>query len=246
MVIGMKVKKIVIAIIVVIVSVFLLNKILIINKYKTKKNITDAEIIFKDKITVENTKKLTENILTIDELSINNYFKDYNEPDENSLMYFKKDKKGNVEGFYFISPMDSYINIFENNKINIFENLKNEDSFKKSVQKYFKKNNIVSDIDLLNYIKKNKYFKSTIFDSVNTIKIKYALNIFINSILGDAKNIILIDGNVNGILADKGDVKLIYLIYNEQKIFQISLAGEEITNDSFINELLETVNFDLN
>ena len=114
MVIGMKVKKIVIAIIVVIVSVFLLNKILIINKYKAKKNITNAEIIFKDKITVENTKKLTENILTIDELSINNYFKDYNEPDENSLMNFKKDKKGNVEGFYFISPMDSYINIFEN------------------------------------------------------------------------------------------------------------------------------------
>ena len=246
MVIGMKVKKIVIAIIVVIVSVFLLNKILIINKYKTKKNITDAEIIFKDKITVENTKKLTKNILTIDELSINNYFEDYNEPDENSLMYLKKDKKGNVEGFYFISPMDSYINIFENNKIDIFKNLKNEDSFKKSVQKYFKKNNIVSDIDLLNYIKKNKYFKATIFDSVNTIKIKYALNIFINSIFGDVKNIILIDGNVNGILVDKGDVKLIYLIYNEQKIFQIALAGEEITNDSFINELLETVNFDLN
>lgn len=246
MVIGMKVKKIVIAIIVVIVSVFLLNKILIINKYKTEKDIIDAEIIFKDKITVENTKKLTKNILTIDELSINNYFEDYNEPDENSLMYLKKDKKGNVEGFYSISPMDSYINIFENNKINIFENIKNEDGFKKSVQKYFKKNNIVSDIDLLNYIKKNKYFKATIFDSVNTIKIKYALNIFINSIFGDVKNIILIDGNVNGILVDKGDVKLIYLIYNEQKIFQIALAGEEITNDSFINELLETVNFDLN
>ena len=246
MVIGMKVKKIVIAIIVVIVSAFLLNKILIINKYKTEKDIIDAEIIFKDKITVENTKKLTKNILTIDELSINNYFEDYNEPDENSLMYLKKDKKGNVEGFYSISPMDSYINIFENNKINIFENLKNEDGFKKSVQKYFKKNNIVSDIDLLNYIKKNKHFKASIFDSVNTIKIKYALNIFINSIFGDVKNIILIDGNVNGILVDKGDVKLIYLIYNEQKIFQIALASEEITNDSFINELLETVNFDLN
>ena len=238
----MKNKKFLTIVLLLIIILLTVNKMLVLNVYKSNDDLIDTKIIFDKTIKVESTRDIIDNKLTVEELSIYNYFKDYKETEGNSPIKYKTDKKSS---FYSIVSIERFIDVLKNNKLNLYKEKNNIKRTKKSMTKYLDKNNINNDIDLLKHIKENYYFNTSIFDSIDTIRTKYALNLFIESSFPNPKEIILIEGNLDGFIVDSGDIKIVFILYND-KVFQIVLCGEEINSIDFIRDLLETVHFNLN
>lgn len=217
-----------------------------LNKYSSERVEIDTNTIFNEKITVNSTISLNnEEILKIDEMSIKNYFTDYENGNNNSNLKVKYNDNGEVISFYSVSSTEQYIELLSINSFKLYSdsdynmvNVLDED-----INKFFKENKIENDIDFLNYIKNNYYLENNIFSSVKTMKNNYLVNTFVQVTFPEFKNIILIDGVIDGYIFNmKNDIREIHIM-NRNKTYTIVLSGDEITNDEFISQLLQSVNF---
>ena len=199
---------------------FLGYKVFLLSKYKTNEGTLDTNSIFIETLTISNDKKVDGDVITFEELSVKNYFNEFEEHKTNSNLKAKYDMEGNVVSAYSISKDKQYINSID-----------------------LESDEIKTDIELFKYIKDNYYFKNTIFTSKKIIENNYLINSFVENGMPEFENITLINGKINGYILDMGNSrKEIHLLHNDEQ-YIISLIGEELINNEFVMDLLETVEF---
>lgn len=233
-------------VVVVILILILINKLLILNNFKSEVRNLNLENIFDETINVVNYNEIkSDEIFNYEELTMKNYFKEYKENVNNSNMRVKYDAKGKVESFYSIDKIQQYIDMLNLNSFKLYiEEDSNNYNFntEESTKNYLKDKKIENDIDLLNYVKNNYYVKNNIFMNTETIKNNFLINSFVEVTLTDFKNITLIDGRISGYIINVPSTKAkeIHILDNDVQ-YIITLSGDSITNSDFIMELLETI-----
>ncbi len=240
-------KKIIL--IVIFVTLILLGfvgyKLVILHEYQAENSAIDINSIFNEKMHIDN--KESNDTIKFEEMSYYNYFADYVSK-ENSDFKVKYNDNNEVVSFYNIVKDKQYINVLSlNSFVMSSDNEEDNQNFdtEQDMQELLDKNNIKDDVDLLNYIKNNYYFRSSIFTCNKTIRNNYILNIFVSVAFPEFKNITLIEGSVRGYIINTtstSNVKEIHLLHNNNQ-YIITLSGQEITNDNFINTLLESIRF---
>ena len=241
------IKKIIVFVLV-LVLVFLGFKIVKLKKYNVPEIEFNKESIFKDVLKIEKAESEEEyETLTYEELTIKNFFKDYKESDIQNGFNYKENEEGFVTSYYKITSSKQYVKMLNEEAFVLqAENEKKEvkEETDKDLQKYFDKYNIKNDVDLLKHIKENYYFNNTVLTTFKNIKNHYLLNLFVTVSMPEFYNIVLIEGELTGYIieTDRNTIKDIYLLHGDKQ-YIISLTGNEIINDEFIKELLQTVKF---
>lgn len=247
----MKTKKILFAItiiLVVMLLIMLINKLFVLNKFKSEEIKLNVNNIFDDKLTVVNYKEIEhDEVLNYEGLTIKNYFKEYKTNENNSNFHVKYDSDGNIESFYAINKSQQYVNVLNIDSFSLYtEDDYNKYNFvtDKSMKSYLKDKKIDNDIDLLNYIKNNYYIKNNIFMDTKTIKNNFLINSFVEATLPEFNNIVIINGRISGYILNiqAASIKEIHILNNDMQ-YIITLSGESLTNDGFIIKLLETIKF---
>ena len=242
----MKNKKMLICLIVILLFlIFIGYKFVMLQKYKIDNISIDNESIFNETMNIKYNN--SNNITTFDDMSYLNYFSDYVHK-ENTDLKVKYNDNNDVVSFYNIVKEKQYINILNMNSFELYsDGEKNNINFNTEhyMQKHLDKNNINDDVDLLNYLKNNYYFKNNIFTCTKTMRNNYIFNSLISVVFPEFSSITLIDGSLKGYIVNTtspAKVKEIHLLHdNDQYI--ITLSGEEITNIDFINNLLKSISF---
>ena len=176
-------------------------------------------------------------------MTFKNYFEGYEEKNNFKVKY---DENGNIKSYYSISKTEQYIDMLNINSFKIYTDKDlNEYDYKttESMKQILKNNNINNDVDFLNYIKLNyHHHSSNIFTKVETIKNNFIINEFVNVTLLNYDELILINRNLSGFIFVNQNMKEIHLINGSDK-YIITLSGEDITNDEFVRNLLESIKF---
>lgn len=240
----MKKKNLIIGIITVILLILLVNKVLILNEYKSEKRGIDQNNFLSKGISIYYyAEPIETEIATYEEMTFKNYFEGYEDINNFKVKY---DENGNIESYYSINKTNQYIDILNINSFKIYtdKNLGELDyKTSESMQQFLINNNIKNDLDFLNYIKLNyDYLSSNIFTNLETIKNNFIINEFVNVLLIDFDELILIDRNLSGFIFVNQNMKEIHLINGSDK-YIITLSGEDITNDEFVRNLLESIKF---
>ena len=236
-------KKILLGVLFLIIS-FLLYKLYILNKYHVEKINLDTTGIFSDTVTIK-YEKTKDKTFKYEELIIKDDFTNLQKKDN---FYIKYNKNNEMEKAISIYKSEQYNKLLYDGSI-IIENdndyftIENRDDF-------LNDNNILNDIDLFNYIKKNYYFESDIFTSKKKVKENYILNNFIKnenyltSTTSKFNSITLIDGDIRGYILNITDtIKEIHILHNNDQ-YIISLMGNDFVKDDYVISLLKTIRFD--
>ncbi len=239
-------KKIVLLVLLVIILIigFVVYKFVMLQKYKTD-NTIDTKVIFNETINISYNQ--SDDNVVFEEMSYYNHFSDYVNK-ENSSFKVKYDNNNEIVSFYNITKERQYINMLNTNSFELFsDNKENDISYEteKNMKEFLDKNNIKDDVDLLNYIKKNYYFKNNIFTCTKTMRNNYIFNSLILVAFPEFKNITLVNGSIRGYIintASSQNIKEIHLLYNNSQ-YIITLFGEDITNDDFVKELITSISF---
>lgn len=235
---------------VVLMLIILGYKIFILNNYMSQELLINTDKIFNEVITIKKEKEIVDSeILKFEKLSIKNYFKEYVESENNINFKVKYDDEGNVISFYSISKFDQYINLLNLNSFMLYNpaDKKNYNfETEEDMRVYLKKRKIENDVDLLRYVKDNYYIKNNIFMSKKTMKNNFLINSLVEVAMPQFENIVLLNGRVTGYIINMNDsnIKEIHMLYGGEQYILV-LSGEEITNNEFINDLLETVKFNI-
>ena len=232
-------KKLIVIIILVIVCGYFGYKGYILNKYKSTQDSAeiDTSRIFNKTIEVPYHYSYQ---ASIESLIDGSYMTGY-EKKEDSNFYVLYDDNHEVKNYYSVSIMPEYINLLGYNYTMEVDN--HEFVQEAGVKKFLINNNIKNDIDLLKYIKDNYYLKSNIFSTINSIKNNYMINEFVAITFSNFKSIDLISDNYGYIINIKDDLKEVHLLHNSKE-YVITLGGEELTKEDFIDTLLGTISFD--
>lgn len=240
----MKKKNIIIVIIGLVILIFLINKLLILNEYKTERKDLKQDSFFTKVISILSyNEPNSDEIINYEGMTFKNYFEGYEEKNNFKVKY---DENGNIKSYYSISKTEQYIDMLNINSFKIYTDKDlNEYDYKttESMKQILKNNNINNDVDFLNYIKLNyHHHSSNIFTKVETIKNNFIINEFVNVTLLNYDELILINRNLSGFIFVNQNMKEIHLINGSDK-YIITLSGEDITNDEFVRNLLESVKF---
>ena len=244
----MKKKTIILVLFIVLLLAFISYKAIMLNKYKTEKREINLDSIFNETITVKSETEYSDDRISIDNMSFDNYFNGY--VDSETAYKMKYDENNEVVSFYSTNSMTQYINILNPNSFEIGLNNAKDKSFstEEDTRKYLDSHNIKNDVDLLKYIKDNYYLKNNIFTCTSTMKNNYLINSFVSDTLVQYNKITLINGDIEGYIIDAmnaygNGVKGIFIL-KDDKQYVITLGGSELTNDEFVIKLLSSVKFD--
>ena len=114
----------------------------------------------------------------------------------------------------------------------------------KELSKFFEKNEITNDIELLKFFDKTKNDKNSIFDSVENMKTFYSLHLLNAITYENIEDIILIDGNYEGYIMkyNMGGVTMIECnILKDEKRYGITFNNSTYFTDEMIKDLLNTL-----
>ncbi len=104
----------------------------------------------------------------------------------------------------------------------------------------FKQNQIRNDIELFEFLEKNKNIKNTIFTSSSKMKRNYAIQHMALLALPKVESITLIDGEYIGYILNLNDRMREVSILKNGKRYIFSFLGFEI-DDAYIESLLNTI-----
>lgn len=219
---------------------FIIYKFVMLQKYKTESVALKNDSIFSETLNI--TYNDNNDFIKFDEMMYYDFFSDYVDKDDSNLNV-KYDENGNVSSFYSITKVKQYIHMLNINSFVLTSDSTNNDySTEQSMIDFLNDNQIKNDIDLLKYIKDNYYINSGMFTTLKAMKRNYILNSFAQVALPEFDSITLINGNkINGYIINSS-VKEIHLLHNDSQ-YVITLGGNELTNNDFINSLLETISF---
>lgn len=237
-------------IVLVCILLFIGYKLIMINKYHIDKIDKETYVSYSDELVIEQKKDYDGELLNVDNMSIANYFDDYEDSPVDSPVKLKRDKDDKIIAFYSMGSMEQYVNLLSYESIDYdFDYISNElVKTSESMKNYLDRHDIHDDIDLLNYINENYYFNNSIFTLTSTMKNNSILNYFVQRRL--VLNILdfnMITGDLNGYIVnyDNGGyskTREIHILHNNKQ-YIILLAGDDITTNEFITKLLQTVKF---
>ena len=233
-------KKWIIGIIIVLIVGYFSYKGYLLYKYRCidcENNIVNTETIFNNNIEVLD---IYSSHTSINSLINGTYIPGY-EKSENGNFYVLYDDNHEVKSYYFVSIMPQYIDSLSYDYEMTVED--KELVQDKSIKDFLKNNNITNDVDLLTYIKNNYPLHSNIFSTKNAIKNNYMINEFAAIALPIFDSIDLIDNNYGYRINIKDGLKEIHFLHDDNQ-YIITLGGEDLTSEAFINSLISTIVFD--
>ena len=248
----MKKKKIItiITILVLVVAVYFVYKGVNLYLYNSITTENYEEILNDLKIENKNTiTKVTlsnEDYLTFDNIKIKNDFKNFTKLEEpatteNFVKYALYDENNETIAAFFMGKESfTYEEAFKNDIYIYAED--HEQLTKINRPDILKRNNINDDIDLINYIIKNKNNKNTIFTSVKQMQENYVTKFF-STIVFPKGSITLIEGDYNGFIFNTDNIKECHIIDNGQK-YIFTFIKIDYFSDEKIYELLNTIEID--
>ena len=223
---------------------FIVYKFVMLQKYKAEYIAINNNKIFNEIMDIE--YKEDNNIILFEDMLYFDCFFGYANK-ENTSFKVKYNENSEVSSFYNIVKEKQYITILNINSFKLISNEENVNySTDKNMQELLDDNQIKDDIDLMKYIKEHYYLKSNLFTTTKTMKNNFIINQFIQVSFPEFESVTLIKGDkIKGyILNIKStiNIKEIHLLYNDNQ-YIITLAGNEITDTSFIKSLLESISF---
>lgn len=235
--------------ILIIVAAYIITKFIFLRLYniedvsnKNTENYIDMiDAIKNPKELLINHKNNNEDYLEYNDIKIRNDFNNYELiEDESSLKYIKKDVEGNLINSVWIGKEYTYIDYLKSSYlININGGL-TSDSSKIGVNKVLRKNSITNDIELLEFLSNNYYFKNTIFTPIRDMKTNHDLNEFVAIMSHTTKEYYLLKGSYNGYAFKINDNITEVNILNNNKRYVITFVK---CDESYIKDLLSTIEF---
>ena len=237
----MKNKKgllIVLVILVLLIGAYFGYKLYLISYYSDKslnysfKEISNAYKM-NNNITV-NTKKLDDkDYLQFKEIKIKNDFKNFtkNDIDDTSVIYTNKSNKSQIT----ISINPTYLDFYFLVESNL-EGADNKNTIYQDRIDYLKKNNVINDLELFNFLASNNY-KKNVFTSIKDIKGAYATYLVAQIMV--PQKLTKISGDLKGYIREKNDIKEVNILKNNKR-YMFMLIGDYFTEDK-VNDLLNTI-----
>ena len=219
-------------------------KVAILSKHFVAKADIDTKLIFNETLTIT-TEEYDGEYINVDNFSVADYFDDYVDLNGTFKAKYEGDK---VISFYSVGSSNQYISMLDMKNFEIdTDDTDNVVLTSNKIKKYLDSHNIQNDIDLLQHIKEEYYFKNTIFTSKKQLEINEILNTFVSVTLPRFESITLINGDIEGyiynLLNDSNKSMKEVHILKDNKQYVILLAGTEITSNDFIEKLLSTVKY---
>lgn len=240
-----KIKVIIVVIIASIIGLYFGYKAFNLTEYNTDSLFNNSYKEFlkgldnKDTIKIKKESYDTEDYIELENIKFVNKFKEF-EKDETSEDFFKyflyKDEEfiasfwvGEDNNYisYFVTDVDIYGDHNSNGVVNL--------------KSFFKKNKINTDVDLFNYLNKNKDYKNNIFTSTKKMKENYSINLLSSIIFPSIESFTLIEGDLNGYILNVNDnIKEVSIIDNDKR-YIFTFIGAKYFNKNDINEILNSI-----
>jgi hypothetical protein len=197
-------------------------------------------------ITINSEKLNDSQYLTFKNIKVKNEFSNFqkldNQYSEDTIKYVLYDENDKIKASFWMSTTSSYVDIFKTNKT-LFgtedERITNTD-----LSDFLEKNNINDDIELFQYLEKNKDVKNNIFTSVKQMKENYTIQFMASVVMPKIEGITLIDGDYKGyILNVSEDIKEVSILKNNERYVFLFLKLDYFT-DEYIQKFLNTIVID--
>lgn len=196
----------------------------------------------KETINIEHKKLPNNEYLEFKNIKIKNDFKEFkrseNQYSKDTIKYVLYDEKGKVKASFWMSEADTYIELLKSDKtlFGTGDNKITNDNLKDIIDE----NNITNDIELFNYLSKNKDVKNNIFTSVKQMKKNYSLQFMVSVTIPVIENITLIDGDYQGYIFNMDKIKEVNILKNNKR-YVFTFLDKSYFTDEKINNLIETI-----
>ncbi len=194
-------------------------------------------------ITIKHSSVEVNEYFEYQNMKIRNDFKDYSRLDQNiensSPKLILKNQDNNTTKSFWMGIADTYVDMLKADKT-LFgigdKRISNID-----FSNVLKNNNINNDIDLFNYLSKQKDIKSNIFTSVKEMKENYTIQFMISVIMPTVDSITLINGDYDGYIFNiKNGMKEVNII-KDNKRYVFMFIDETDLNDEYLKDILSTI-----
>ena len=194
-------------------------------------------------ITIKHSSVEVNEYFEYQNMKIRNDFKDYSRLDQNiensSPKLILKNQDNNTTKSFWMGIADTYVDMLKADKT-LFgigdKRISNID-----FSNVLKNNNINNDIDLFNYLSKQKDIKSNIFTSVKEMKENYTIQFMISVIMPTVDSITLINGDDEGYIFNiKNGMKEVNIIKNNKR-YVFMFIDETDLNDEYLKDILSTI-----
>ena len=241
--------RVVTSIVFIVALIFLIYKSFLLNKYNADIPENYEQIV--DGLTLDKTikiykKTINENdYLIVDDIKIRNDFSAFKKIDKinelDSTKYVLYDENDKIKSAIFMGKMDSYIDMLASNSL-IIMNGKDKGQFNDADMKYFLlRNDINNDLDFFKYVKDNYYLENNLFTSIRKMRENYVINTYVGIAFTLVSSTTIIAGDYTGFIYNlKTNMKEVH-IFRNNKSYVFTFIGEEFTKDSYIEDLLSTL-----
>ena len=194
-------------------------------------------------ITIKHSSVEVNEYFEYQNMKIRNDFKDYSRLDQNiensSPKLILKNQDNNTTKSFWMGIADTYVDMLKADKTLFGTGDKRISNI--DFSNVLKNNNINNDIDLFNYLSKQKDIKSNIFTSVKEMKENYTIQFMVSVIMPTVDSITLINGDYDGYIFNiKNGMKEVNII-KDNKRYVFMFIDETDLNDEYLKDILSTI-----
>lgn len=218
--------------------------------YYNIKNITTENyqnfidsLYIKETINIKHNELSQNDYLEFKAMKIKNEFQEFKKleypqstEDSLKLVLDKKDSKNKIA--FWMSETDTYVELLKTDKT-LFGTGDNRIT-NGNLTDVLKKNNITNDIELFQFLEKQKSVKNNIFTSIKQMKENYALQFMVSVCLPTIENITLIDGDYQGYIFNMKNMKEVSILKNNKRYVFMFMDTTYFTDEK-IKDLLSTL-----
>ena len=203
----------------------------------------DSKFVFNRELIISNSDEEVEKLVLKMEdapydISFRNDFKDY-ETRENAFVRYVNDE---VSSSIIYGAGPQYINLLASKEL-LIDGSDDQIFTEEDRISFLEENNINDDIELLDYLKNNYYFESTIFTPSKKIKRNYMLNELVSVGYPTFESITLIKGSYHGYIFNINDhIREVHLLKDDYQYY-FSLIGNDLMLDEYVIGLISTIDF---
>ncbi len=216
-------------------------------KYYTINNINNPnQFNINNTITIKHNTLKSNDYFEYKNMKIRNDFKDYSKMEDSaknsSTKLVLKDENNKTIKAFWMGITDTYVYLLKNDKT-LFgtddSRITNTD-----LSNILKKNNINNDIDLFNYLSKQKNIKNNLFTSIKKMKENYAIEYMTSVVMPTIDNITLINGDYEGYIFNiKSNTKEVSILKDNKRYAFIFIDKNNLT-DEYLKSILSTIVID--
>ena len=153
----------------------------------------------KDKLIINKKTIPSSDYLEYQEIKIKNDFQNFRllaNSTGDSQKYVLDRNNNETKVSFWLGKADTYVYLLKTDKTLL--GMQDNRITNTNLTRILEKNNISTDIELINYLSKEKNVKSNIFTTIKKMKENYAIRFMVSVIFPQMDNITLIDGDYKG------------------------------------------------